>query len=118
MARRFLRAIIDVVDENGDRIFPLPSKEIDYAITPLKDNSIVSDDQFGKMVMHLASCIMTGMRRDPLLSSLYPEIPYPYSLLPGSETYHDTGRPIYGEWAPGSLKQGNLRIKHLDPEKV
>lgn len=98
---RELRVIVEVVDENGNRVYPERAR---FVSTPLCDDATFrSGADFYKVLLYLGGCISVTMRRDPILSPLYPKIPYYPKPSAGQENGQPESRPIYSEWSEGTL---------------
>nr|WP_314573546.1 hypothetical protein [uncultured Prevotella sp.] len=99
---RELRVYVEIVDENGNHVYP--DGEIQYVSTPLRNNAAFEHSyDFYKVLGYLGSCISVTMRRDHVLSSLYPETPYYRSPLEELRDEPSALRPIWSEWGGGTV---------------
>lgn len=99
---RILRVIVEIVDENGNRVYPDRTR---FVSTPLRNEAAFEHDyDFYKVLLYLGSCISVTMRRDPVLSPLYPQVPYYRSPIAELRNEPLRPRPIWSEWGEGYLE--------------
>ncbi|WP_036885316.1 hypothetical protein [Prevotella falsenii] len=100
MEKRFLRLIIEIIDEDGKSVFNPTSN---YVRTPLRaDVNNVDPTHWYALLMYLGSVITFDLRRAPALSPLYPE-KYPAPLYASDNAYSKFREPC-GEYETGKLE--------------
>lgn len=96
---RELRVIVEIVDENGNRVYPEKAR---FVSTPLRDDATFKlEADFYKVLLYLGECISVTMRKDPTMSPLYPKTPYKHPISKDLGNGRKLHQIIYGEWCEG-----------------